>query len=173
MRGVSVCEYKSIEFMLMCDAEPTPIVEPRKKELFRVMSPLSKENLTMSTYYKQCFTVLGLSAVLFVSACSSMKAPAKTEVAVSAAAVDTAAAAGATEFAPVEMNLAREKMTLARKALATKDYEKAIDLANQAEADAKLAQTKAASAKAQAAAQAVQDDVQVLREELIRANTNK
>jgi hypothetical protein len=121
--------------------------------------------------YKQCCTVVGLSTVLFVSACSSMKGPATSDVAVSAAAVESATTAGATEYAPVEMNLAREKMIAARAALADKDYAKASDLANQAEADAKLAKTKADSAKAQAAAQVLQDDIQVLREELIRANS--
>jgi hypothetical protein len=44
----------------------------------------------------------------------------------------------------------------------------AVDLAGQAQADAKLAQGKADSAKAQAAADALQDDIRVLREELNR-----
>ena len=42
----------------------------------------------------------------------------------------------------------------------------AIELANQAQADAKLAQSKASSVKAQAAADVLQDDIRVLREEL-------
>jgi hypothetical protein len=51
-----------------------------------------------------------------------------------------------------------------------KDYELAMDLTAQAQADAKLAQSKANSAKAQAAADALQDDIRVLREELERTN---
>ena len=65
--------------------------------------------------------------------------------------------------------MAREKMAAANKAMANKDYELASDLANQAQADAKLAQAKAASAKAQAASAALDDDIRILREELQRA----
>jgi hypothetical protein len=53
--------------------------------------------------------------------------------------------------------------------MAQKDYKLAMDLASQAQADAKLAQAKANSTKAQKAADALQDDIRVLREELDRA----
>ncbi len=109
----------------------------------------------------------GLTLALTVG-CASQKTPATADVAVSKAAVDNAAGAGGAEFAPVEMNSAREKMALANKAMADKDYKKARDLATQAEADAKLAQGKANSAKAQATANALQDNVRILREELDR-----
>ena len=99
-----------------------------------------------------------------------MKTPATASVAVSTAAVDNAAGAGAAEFAPLEMNSARSKMAQANKALAAKDYKLANDLATQAQADAKLAQSKADSAKAKTAADALQDDIRVLREELERSS---
>lgn len=110
-------------------------------------------------------------AVLVLAAgCSSLKAPATTDVAVSKAAVENAAGAGGVEFAPVEMRAAREKMALANRAMGAKDYKLAIDLAGQAQADAKLAQSKANSAKAQQAVDALHDDIRVLREELNRAS---
>lgn len=109
----------------------------------------------------------GVVVVLSV-ACSSLKTPATASVAVSAAAVENATTAGGAEFAPIEMNAAREKMARANAAMANKDYRLARDLANQAQADAKLAQGKANSAKAQTAADALQDDIRVLREELDR-----
>lgn len=109
-------------------------------------------------------TLIALAA----SGCSSMKTPATASVAVSSAAVDNAAGAGAAEFAPLEMNSARSKMALANKAMAAKEYKLANDLAMQAQADAKLAQGKADSAKAKTAADALQDDIRVLREELER-----
>ncbi|MDP2169291.1 MAG: DUF4398 domain-containing protein [Rhodocyclaceae bacterium] len=124
----------------------------------------------MTPNLKRLTTVLLGSAVLLTAACGNLKTPATADVAVSKAAVDNAAGAGAAEFAPVEMRAAREKMALANKAMAAKDYKLAIDLANQAQADAKLAQGKANSAKAQMAADALQDDIRVLREELERAN---
>lgn len=114
--------------------------------------------------------LLFAAAVVLLAGCSSLKTPATADVAVSKAAVDNAAGAGGTEFAPVEMRAAREKMALANQAMAAKDYKLAIELANQAQADAKLAQGKANSAKAQMASDALQDDIRVLHEELERAN---
>ncbi len=119
---------------------------------------------------KQWFTVLCGATVVLMVGCTSLKTPATADVAVSKAAVDNAANAGGAEFAPVEMNAAREKMALANKAMAAKDYKLADNLATQAQADAKLAQGKANSAKAQTAADALQDSIRVLREELDRAN---
>ena len=117
---------------------------------------------------KQWFAVLCTVAMAITVGCSSLKTPATADVAVSNAAVANAAGADGMEYAPAEMNSAREKMALANKALADKDYKLASNLANQAEADAKLAQSKANSAKAKAAADALQDDIRVLRDELNR-----
>ncbi len=122
----------------------------------------------MTRNSKRWLIVLYGAAVVLTAGCSSLKTPATADVAVSKAAVENAAGAGGAEFAPVEMNSAREKMALANKAMAAKDYKLAVDLAGQAQADAKLAQGKANSAKAQAAANALQDDIRVLREELDR-----
>jgi hypothetical protein len=113
-------------------------------------------------------TLLCVSALALSTGCSSLKTPATADVAVSKAAVESAAGAGGVEFAPVEMNAAREKLAQANQAMSRKDYKLAVDLASAAQADAKLAQGKANSAKAQAAARALQDDIRVLREELDR-----
>jgi hypothetical protein len=83
--------------------------------------------------------------------------------------VESATLADGTEFAPVDMRSAREKLALAKKALADRDYKAATDYANQAQADAKLAQAKAGSAKAQTVSNTLQDDIRVLRDELDRA----
>jgi len=123
----------------------------------------------MTRNSQQLLKLLCAVAALTTFGCSSMKTPATAEVAVSKAAVDNAAGAGGAEFAPLEMRSAREKLASANKAMAAKNYELANDLATQAEADAKLAQGKANSAKAQKAADALQDDIHVLREELIRS----
>lgn len=124
----------------------------------------------MTRNSKLWLTVLCGSAVALTIGCSSLKTPATADVAVSKAAVENAAGAGGAEFAPVEMNSAREKLALANKAMASKNYKLAVDLASQAQADAKLAQGKANSAKAQTAADALQDDIRVLREELDRTS---
>ena len=115
-------------------------------------------------------TVLCSSLLLAMVGCaSSQKAPATADVAVSKAAVENAVSAGASDLAPEEISMARAKMQRASAALAAKDYTLARDLANQAQADAKLAQSKANSAKATAASNALQEDLRVLREEVDRA----
>lgn len=112
--------------------------------------------------------VLSAAALVLAVGCSSLKTPATADVAVSNAAVANAAGAGGAQYAPLEMTAAREKLALANQAMVAKDYKLAIELANQAQADAKLAQSKASSVKAQAAADVLQDDIRVLREELDR-----
>lgn len=115
-------------------------------------------------------TVLCSTLLLAMVGCaSSQKAPATADVAVSRAAVENAVSAGASDLAPEEISAARAKMQRASQALAAKDYTLARDLANQAQADAKLAQSKANSAKATAASNALQEDLRVLREEVDRA----
>lgn len=110
----------------------------------------------------------GLAIVLGLSACASDKTPATADVAVSRAAVDSATSSDAAELAPAEMQAAREKLMHANQALAAKDYKAAQMWASAAEADAKLAQSKANSSKATTAANQLQDSIRVLREELDR-----
>lgn len=114
----------------------------------------------------------GVALMLALAACSSpQKAPATADVAVSRNAVENAVSAGAAELAPMEITSAREKMLKANQALAAKDYKLARELAIQAEADAKLAQSKANSAKATAASNALNEELRVLRQEVDRANS--
>lgn len=110
----------------------------------------------------------GAAALLGLAACASQKTPAVADVAVSRSAVESATSAGAAELAPDEMQAARDKLMRANQALAAKDYRTAQDLATQASADAKLAQSKATSAKATTAANELQESIRVLREELAR-----
>ena len=111
-------------------------------------------------------------ALLVLAGCTSpQKAPATADVAVSRNAVENAVSAGAAELAPEEINLARNKMMRASQALAAKDYKLARELAIQAQADAKLAQSKANSAKASAASNALNEDLRVLQQEVERANS--
>lgn len=123
----------------------------------------------MTIISKRVLALLGGACMVLATGCSSAKEPAIADIAVSKAAVDNAASADGMAFAPVEMTSARDKLAQANKAMAAKDYKAAGEFATQAQADAKLAQSKANSAKAQAAAMALQDDIVVLRAELDRA----
>ncbi len=120
---------------------------------------------------KSVAVAAGSAGVLVLAGCASpQKAPATADVAVSRNAVDNAVSAGAAELAPAEVSMARDKMLRANQALAAKDYKMARELAIQAQADAKLAQSKANSAKATAAANALDEDLRVLRQEVDRLN---
>lgn len=114
---------------------------------------------------------MAAGVLLVLAGCTSpQKAPATADVAVSRNAVENAVTAGAAELAPAEINAAREKMVRANAALAAKDYKLARELAIQAQADARLAQSKARSARATQAANALDADLRVLREEVERLN---
>jgi hypothetical protein len=119
---------------------------------------------------KRYLLLLTMGALSAISGCSSSYTPATAQMAVSSAAISEANGAGGPQYAPTDMNAAQEKITRARKAMRDKDYPLANSLATQAQADAKLAQSKAESAKAKLAADALQEDIRVLREELNRAN---
>lgn len=111
-----------------------------------------------------------LGGMAWLPGCGSLKTPATADVAVSGATLDNALGAGAAQYAPLEVNSAREKISKANQAMQNKDYKLASELANSAQLDAQLAQSKANSAKAQATAATLQDDIRVLRAELERAN---
>jgi len=126
----------------------------------------------MTGLLRSAASVAALAGVLVLAGCASpQKAPATADVAVSRNAVENAVSAGAAELAPAEITVARDKMMRANQALAAKDYKLARELAIQAQADAKLAQSKANSAKATAASNALNEDLRVLREEVERANS--
>jgi hypothetical protein len=128
-------------------------------------STSSQTNTTM----RQALLAIGAAGLVLVTGCSSLETPATADVAVSRNAVDNAAGAGAATLAPDELGSARRKLALANQALANKDYKTAQDLAMQAQADAKLAQSKANSTKATEASDALNEDIRVMREELNRA----
>ncbi|ELX13557.1 hypothetical protein Jab_1c21930 [Janthinobacterium sp. HH01] len=127
----------------------------------------------MNTTKHPIAALCAIAALLGLSACASDKTPATADVAVSRAAVANATSAGAADLAPAEMQSARDKLMRANQALAAKDYKTAQDLANQASADAQLAQSKASSAKATTAADELQQSIRTLREELNRSTTTQ
>ena len=109
---------------------------------------------------------IGCAAVV-IAGCASTPPPTE-QIAVSKSAIANAVSAGGSEYAPVEMRTAQEKMDRASRAMAKEEYESARHLAEEAQADARLAEKKADSAKAQKAAVVMQEDIRVLREEINR-----
>lgn len=120
-------------------------------------------------YQRRWSVGIAAAAVIIVAGCATVPPP-TDQIAVSRSAIANAISAGGNEYAAVEMRSAQEKMDRANRAMQSEDYENARWLAEQAQADARLAEKKAQSAKAQKAANAMQDDIRVLRDEINRKN---
>ena len=110
--------------------------------------------------------VLVACAALALAACASTPEP-KEQMAVANASVDQAAG-NATE-APAELSTARDKLTRANAAMARKDYVQARQLADEAAADAALAQATARTARSSRALTEVRESIRQLQVQLNRS----
>lgn len=110
---------------------------------------------------------LAVVAAIVMTGCASTPAPTE-QMAVSRAAVNAASSAGGSEFAPLILKSAMDKMDAAERAMEKTDYALARQLAEQAQVDAQLAGATARSAKARKAADTVQEDTRVLKNEIER-----
>lgn len=112
-------------------------------------------------------TVLAVASIAVLSACASTPPP-TAQMAVARASVDRATGPAAAE-APIEMAAAREKLNRANTAMAAKDYPVAKRLAEEAEADATLAEARSRSLRSARALTEVRDGIRMLREEIGRS----
>lgn len=109
---------------------------------------------------------LAVTAIAVLSACASTPPP-TAQMAVARASVDRATGPAAAE-APIEMAAARDKLNRANAALAAKDFPLAQRLAEEAEADATLAEARSRSVRSARALAEVRDGIRMLREEMTR-----
>ena len=112
-------------------------------------------------------TAAAALAAALIAACASTPPP-TAAVAVSAAAVAHASGAGAPQLAPQEMRLAREKLDRANAAMASQDYGRARSLAEEAQADALLAEARTEALRARKAADDALAANRALGEEMSR-----
>lgn len=114
-------------------------------------------------------SVLALTATLALAlgGCASTPAP-NEQMAVAEATVRHANTSSTSENATAELQIAIAKLTAARQAMTDKDYERARQLAEEAEVDAQVAELHAQSMSSRKAAQESQDAARVLREEINR-----
>jgi hypothetical protein len=105
---------------------------------------------------------------LTVAGCASTPIP-NEKIAVAKSSVARAEQSGAPEYAPVEMAAARDKLARAEKAAANKDGQPATQLAEQANADAQLAEATAQEHKSHKAAVEFDASMQALRQESQRS----
>lgn len=106
-------------------------------------------------------------SLCLLAACASVPAP-SAQMAVAEAAVQRASTSSTSENASRELQIATSKLDKARLALAAKDFERAGQLAEQAELDAQVAELHAQSARSRKAAQESKDAASALREEINR-----
>jgi len=109
------------------------------------------------------------AAVLMWAGCVSTPVP-NEKIALAKSSVQRAEQAGATEFAPVELAAAREKLSSAEQAASHRDTQPASDLAEQADVDAQLAEATAMQQKAHKAAAEFDVSLQTLRQESTRSS---
>ena len=110
---------------------------------------------------------LASSLIIVLGACAS--APVPTEkLAVAEAAVQRANTTSTSESAPGELQIALAKLASARQAVNDKDYERARQLAEQAEVDAQVAELRAQSTRSRKSAQESRDAARALSDEINR-----
>lgn len=88
-------------------------------------------------------------------------------------AVQQADKSTASQYAPLELQIAREQLNSAKRAMDTKKYEEARRLADQALVNAQLAEAKAGAEKTRQAAAELRKSIQTLRAELERTSPGR
>jgi len=113
--------------------------------------------------------VAAVSAALLLGACATrMNSPPVEEMTTARAAITQAEAAGAGQLAPVELLAARDKLVKADAAIREEKYDQARRLAEQAAADAQLAERKARADRARMTAAELERSNAALQREVDR-----
>ena len=108
-------------------------------------------------------TLAGLAvAALLAAGCASVPEP-KGELANADLALRKSEAVNASEFAPLDARLAREKLEKAKLDMSKEKYQSARRLAEEAEVDALVAEAKARSTRVQNQTQQLRDEIEKLR----------
>lgn len=105
--------------------------------------------------------------VLLLAACASSP-PAAPTIETSAASVDAARSAGATDLAAVDLNNARTKLDRARALSQAGNQREATRLAHEADVDAQLARARANAERSKRAVAELDASLQSLRDEISR-----
>ncbi|WP_282361350.1 DUF4398 domain-containing protein [Pseudomonas sp. PS01300] len=118
---------------------------------------------------KRTTNYLAASSLLMVLAgCAGVPVPTE-QVELTRNAVSRAVTADATQYAPAEMKAAQDKLYAVERALGERNVVAARTLAEQAEADANLAERKARAAKAQQQLRSAQQGIEVLKQEMLQS----
>jgi hypothetical protein len=107
-----------------------------------------------------------MTGSLALAACANEVPPPNSQVTLSDSIIRDAESAGAVQYAPVELNTAREKLEAARREMQDENNEKALRLAEEAELDARLAQLRSRTKTTRDAAAAIQASIDTMRREI-------
>jgi hypothetical protein len=122
----------------------------------------------MTTLNTRVRALTGAALLLALAACASAPPPTE-QMAVGRKAVERVAGTPEVmQWAPAELERARIKIASAERAMGSRDYAEARRLADEAEADARLAEARAAARKNDRALTEVNEALRALREELAR-----
>ena len=109
-----------------------------------------------------------LAAALILAACSTAPPPVE-QMAVTRTTVERVSSApNAVDAAPVELSQAREKLARAERAMVEKDFVTARRLGAEAEADARVAESRASSMRGERALKEIRDSIRALQDEINR-----
>ena len=120
---------------------------------------------------KSSLPLLVAAAALVAAGCASAP-PATDKLAIAKRSIERAEQAGATQAAPTELSQARDKLAVAEKASADHDAKTAVNLADQADTDGRLAEATAVANRSHRAAAELDASVQALREESMRSQSD-
>ncbi len=110
--------------------------------------------------------LLSLAGLLVISGCASTGPSATLPLARSF--LETSQEDRLSEFAPLELRIAQDKVEEAEQAAKAKDHNKAERLSQEALANLKLAEAKAAAKKSQTIAEELERAISTLRQEINR-----
>jgi Domain of unknown function (DUF4398) len=115
---------------------------------------------------KNTLCVCGAFFIILVASCATTNPLAEEKIAVAKASIERAEQAGAAQAAPVDLMAAHDKLAKAQKADADHEDRPAVDLAEQANIDAQVAEAAAQQQKSQKAAVEFDSSMQALRQEI-------
>ncbi len=113
-------------------------------------------------FFKIFLMIIGSAMVV---GCGSIKPPIE-KVAVAEQMLNQAETAEVKQYAPLEVQMARDKFEQAKRAMDAENYTVAERLADQAALDARTAMAKADSIKAQHAVDELKQSIELLRQQL-------
>ncbi len=119
--------------------------------------------------YVRSTKLLGtFTAAAMLTACSNLPPPVE-QMAVTRTTVERVSSApNAVDAAPVELSQAREKLARAERAMNDKDYVAARRLGAEAEADARVAESRASAMRGERALKEIRDSIRSLQDEISR-----